>query len=441
MPNLSSFPAILAFLLLEPLFSQMPPGPLILVMVLWIWGAFIAAGVLWVAALSAEKTWAVVYLLAALLCFWVGISAEHSAFAFFPPAIVLSIIAAFKRSKQRSVAVAYLIPIGLYTVLGFVTRPYSFSEPFIFFFLGLSLLVSIILKYHDKAMLATSLGLAALCWIYSVSMYWGNYIGPPRKARARWAADVASDPESLLAIYGFLRDQDLELLRKTTRLRRLELRYSLQAGEQLRYVIGLAQLQSLQLSGPCVDGTSLRHIAGLTQIQALDLNSCDNVSDDGIEHIAALTNLRELQLADTKVTDAGLRYLKALTQLQTLTLSSTQVTDAGLEHLARLTALRELDLNHTKITGAGLRHLKALTQLQKLGLSRTQISDAGLEHLQALSQLQTLDLGSTPITYAGLERLKALPKLASLNIISTTKITDDEARRLQEALPNCKIRK
>ncbi len=66
----------------------------------------------------------------------------------------------------------------------------------------------------------------------------------------------------------------------------------------------------------------------------------------------------EVNLSNTHVTDAGLEHLKALTQLQELNLFSTKVTDAGLEHLKGLTQLTMLVLFTPKVTDAGVRTLR-----------------------------------------------------------------------------------
>ena len=95
-------------------------------------------------------------------------------------------------------------------------------------------------------------------------------------------------------------------------------------------------------------------------------------------------------------------------------LSGTQVTDAGLEHLKGLTNLRRLYLSGTKVTDAGLEHLKGLTNLEHLSLSSTKVTDAGLEHLKGLTKLRALALKGTQVTNVGV-------------------------KKLQQALPNCKI--
>ena len=55
---------------------------------------------------------------------------------------------------------------------------------------------------------------------------------------------------------------------------------------------------------------------------------------------------------------------------------------AGLEYLRGLTNLEAIDLENTKVTDAGLVHLKGLTNLQSLNLRHTQVTDAGVKKLQ-----------------------------------------------------------
>jgi len=66
------------------------------------------------------------------------------------------------------------------------------------------------------------------------------------------------------------------------------------------------------------------------------------------------------------------------------------------------------------------------------------ITDDCVEHLKGLPQLQGLYLNSTLVTDAGLEHLKGLTELQCLYLIGT-KVTDEGVKKLQQALPNCKI--
>jgi len=166
------------------------------------------------------------------------------------------------------------------------------------------------------------------------------------------------------------------------------------------------------------------------------------LSDGDLQHLMAqleeLARLRDLRLDGTQVSDAGAEHLQRLTQLRWLDLIGTQVTDVGLGHLKGLTHLELLSLNQTRIGDHGLEHLKGLTELWVLNLGDTQITDAGLEHLKGLKHLQYLDLAGTRVTAAGLGHLKALTQLKGVQF-RRAQVTDEDVRRLQRALPNCKI--
>ena len=62
-----------------------------------------------------------------------------------------------------------------------------------------------------------------------------------------------------------------------------------------------------------------------------------------------------LQMANPDVTDDTLDYLSGMAQLRELDLNDTAVTDAGLAKLARLGTLQSLRLKDTAITDAGFR--------------------------------------------------------------------------------------
>lgn len=82
-----------------------------------------------------------------------------------------------------------------------------------------------------------------------------------------------------------------------------------------------------------------------------------------------------LQMANPDVTDATLEQLKGLTQLRRLDLSDTRITDEGLARLADLPALRELYLGRTQITDDGFRrHLLPLQTVKKLDLTGTAVT-------------------------------------------------------------------
>lgn len=118
---------------------------------------------------------------------------------------------------------------------------------------------------------------------------------------------------------------------------------------------------------------------------------------------------------DENFGDSEASNLNSLTGITGLYLENAKITDAGVEHVKGLDKLLYLELRYTEITDAGLKHLERLTNLRYLSLCNTQVTDAGVRNITRLTNLEGLDL-------------------------KHTHITEDGLKKLQEALPNCKIR-
>jgi hypothetical protein len=162
------------------------------------------------------------------------------------------------------------------------------------------------------------------------------------------------------------------------------------------------------------------------------------VTDTGLQELAALKHLQMLNLSHTTTTDSGLKELAALKNLQKLDLTDTKTTDAGVKELAALKELQSLALDQTAVTDAGLRELAGFRQLHTLSLANTRVTDAGVKELASLPSLQVLDLRGTQVTDGGLKVLLGCRHLEKLQL-SATKVTDLGVKELQKALPKCEI--
>ena len=138
------------------------------------------------------------------------------------------------------------------------------------------------------------------------------------------------------------------------------------------------------------------------------------ITDSSLEPLEGLPYLSWLCLTGTQVTDDGLKLLKGNKHLDTLILQGTQITDDGMKHLKDLRTIKYLDLTNCPITGIGLNHLAANAKLLYLDLDNTQVDDSAVEYLARLTSLQLLTIEGTQVTPEGV-------------------------KKLQEALPNCKI--
>jgi len=144
-----------------------------------------------------------------------------------------------------------------------------------------------------------------------------------------------------------------------------------------------------------------------------------------------------MSLTDLK--DRDLVAIQGLVSLKRLALdSNTALTDAGLEYIAALRSLEELDLSGTQVRGPGLSWLKGLKSLKKLDLGGTNLHDAEMVHVAALASLEELNIRFTEITSASIHELSRLRRLKLLDLSSTVG-TQAGADELKKSLPNLKI--
>ena len=200
---------------------------------------------------------------------------------------------------------------------------------------------------------------------------------------------------SLLLNETAITDAGLETVGQLVTLHNLDLRGCRVSNEGLTHLSGLRDLRALRLSGSngatTVDDAGLPHIAGLKQLKVLALDFLW-VSEEGLSQLAGLEQLEELYLAKTLVGDESLALLNHFPRLRKPAISQTQVTSAGLEHLAGLTALEDLDLSEdSQIFDEGMSHLSGLTALKRLNLWRVAITDAGLVAIGRAGELGVVE--------------------------------------------------
>lgn len=234
-------------------------------------------------------------------------------------------------------------------------------------------------------------------------------------------------------------DSHLRLLRQQTEIHTLLADHSQITDAGLESVAGFKNLRWLDLSdSPQVSSAGMKNLHYLTQLAFVNLRRT-KVSDEGLAHLQDKKHLRRLDLGITKVTGTELRHITASTQLRELHFWGNPVEDDSLAALRGMTRLRKLDLGGALVTDASLKHLSRCRELEKLGLRGTAVSDTGLHEISYHTELRELDLFNTQVSDAGLEHLARFRNL-ELVYISETKVTTTGLAKLQEALPNCKIR-
>jgi len=125
-------------------------------------------------------------------------------------------------------------------------------------------------------------------------------------------------------------------------------------GERERVIDGE---RALNLTGWDRPGYDI--LAQKTDVAILEMGNA-NVTDETLELLTALPELRELTLNDTAVTDAGLAMLARLPKLQSLRIARTQVTPEGVRRFldAPPPRLEQIDVSGNGVPTAILRHWK-----------------------------------------------------------------------------------
>ena len=200
-------------------------------------------------------------------------------------------------------------------------------------------------------------------------------------------------------------------------------------------------------------------LMGATSVQSSDLEvlkNCDNIlrldlggsaiTDAGMATVGTLENLEYLSVRNCRLTDAGLVPLSNLRKLRSMNLetnlvnSGYQFTEKGIQHLAQLTELRQLNLGFAELNDRSMAHLADLTNLESLSLLDSSVADNGLRRLQGMKKLQRLNLWRcVNLTDEGLSHLSSLPRLRLIDAVYT-KMTKEGVQKLQEKLPELKVR-
>ncbi|HYW49064.1 MAG TPA: hypothetical protein VE861_00585 [Gemmatimonadaceae bacterium] len=193
-----------------------------------------------------------------------------------------------------------------------------------------------------------------------------------------------------------------------------------------------------------VTDAMLADLPELPHVTQLRLGGCAHVSDGGLEALARLPQLEDLDLSGTSISDAGLSMLGSLPSLRRLSLAWTRVTDAGITALRHCARLEQVHLIGTACGDGAVRALAGLPTLRELSTG-TRTTDRAIALLRDIPHFAQW-LGGTPrielfdvrdhpthlqlrgrFSTAGLAELRHLEGLFSLDL-------DDRAMQLPGAV-------
>ncbi len=179
-------------------------------------------------------------------------------------------------------------------------------------------------------------------------------------------------------------------------------------------------------------------------VEVLIVDSGLDRSED-VASLAALKNMRELELVGVKGADAAaLRALAAPGTLTKLTLTAPVLARSrkASEELAALSAfdyLEELHVREGGMAKAGPLGLAKFSGLKTLSLEKLNIEAELLAELAACPKLESLSFAGSLLPQGAVETLKKLKGLKTLNLRGCLSITPEDIAALKSALPGCAI--
>lgn len=192
-------------------------------------------------------------------------------------------------------------------------------------------------------------------------------------------------------------------------LSRLELWYMPQITEAAtEHIAEIPRLDQVVLKHTGIFGPGLERLHG-RGLRGLYLGNKQIDGEILQQYILPFGTLGALDFAGCGITNDDLSLLTNMEITNFLHLGYNQgITGPGLEHLADLPGVRNLNLNGSGVDDAGLEHLTGVTQLVKLLLIRTSVGDASVETIAELENLREVNLTDTNLTEDGVARLQEL---------------------------------
>ena len=210
---------------------------------------------------------------------------------------------------------------------------------------------------------------------------------------------------------------------------------------------------------------SVRNSAGSV---VMEFDLC-NLRGKRMDLLPYLRDVKTLSLGNARMDRASARAIGRMTTLNKLSMIHAEIDDDGLDELASLRELTELQIDYTHCTLAGVARLSVLPKLQKLSMQGLQGEELRLVdfpllvtaslanpelkkiHIERLPSLQRVDAtgGACEVTLATLSQLNAvhieleglldarledLPALHSVQLSSRVPQQADERRQLCKQL-------
>jgi hypothetical protein len=169
--------------------------------------------------------------------------------------------------------------------------------------------------------------------------------------------------------------------------------------ESLAVTMSEERITGLETNG--LTDAMLSRVAGLDHVTTLRLEGCRQLTDEGVQQLARMPQLLELDLSGCVLTDRALDVLRHLPRLRRFAMRwQSGITDDGIANLAFCDDLESVDLMGTQTGDGAIRALAGKARLRRFKTGRL-VTDAGLTLLHQLPVFKTWQGGE--MTYSLME--------------------------------------
>lgn len=184
--------------------------------------------------------------------------------------------------------------------------------------------------------------------------------------------------------------------------------------EMLRIVLQLPRLKKLRIAGNSITSETLRQIGMQTELEELCLQNTSICNTDLAEILAKVPQLRRLTLRScNNISDDGIETVISLHQLRALSLINMNLTRVGLEKIIESKKVTALDLRQcSQLSAKDYLLLLQMPQLIDLKIAGFSIDDSVLETASQLPKLSGLTIEDAMISPEGFAKMTQNPMLA-----------------------------
>lgn len=177
----------------------------------------------------------------------------------------------------------------------------------------------------------------------------------------------------------------------------------------VEFIAELRNLRHLELYQFPLDQNMLAAVCNLNQLEYLGLPA--GSTDEAIDCIKRLKNLRFLNASGTKITGKYFHYLADLPHLEILDLRGTSLDQGSLSGLEQLKSLKTLMLAYSNVTDGHLAKIRPPEKLHTVTLHQTAVTDNCVPYLVGIKDLKYLSLYDTAISEKGYANLETRSNL------------------------------